>query len=105
MIAFNERITARDLAGLGELMAPEHTFVDPAGAVVTGRSACLDAWRAFFAAFPDYRNLFDSVTTRGDVVTVTGRSECADPRLAGPARWTARVHDGKVTQWHVYASS
>ncbi|MEV7611333.1 nuclear transport factor 2 family protein [Streptomyces sp. NPDC089799] len=99
---FNALITAGDLAGLGALMSEDHTFVDPAGTVVSGRRACLDAWRDFFAAFPGYRNVFTSVTADGEVVSAAGRSECSDPRLAGPARWTATVHEGKVTRWHVY---
>jgi ketosteroid isomerase-like protein len=99
--AFNDRINAGDLAGLTELMTGDHTFVDPAGAAVTGRAACTEAWRAFFAAFPDYRNVFATVVTDGDTVAVTGHSTCSEPALAGPARWTATVRDGKVARWQV----
>ncbi|MFG2297981.1 nuclear transport factor 2 family protein [Streptomyces sp. NPDC048603] len=99
---FNALITARDLTGLGALMSEDHTFVDPAGTVVSGRRACLEAWRGFFAAFPGYRNVFESVTADHEVVSAAGHSECSDPRLAGPARWAATVHEGKVTRWHVY---
>ena len=101
-MAFNERINARDLAGLAALMADDHAFVDSAGSRVDGKAACVEAWRGFFAAFPDYRNIFDTTAADGDVVTITGRSECSVPELAGPARWQARVRAGTVTEWRVY---
>ena len=101
VVAFNDRINARDLAGLTDLMTEDHTFVDPAGAVVRGRAACTAAWRGFFAAFTDYRNVFAAVVADGDTVTVIGRSTCSEPALAGPARWTATVRDGKVACWQV----
>ena len=99
---FNECVNRRDLAGLSALMPEEHRFVDPSGAVVSGRQACLSAWRGFFAAFPDYRNTFTSLTTRGNVVVIVGHSECADPALSGPALWTAAVDGERVTEWRVY---
>ncbi|MBT2407462.1 nuclear transport factor 2 family protein [Streptomyces sp. ISL-87] len=101
-IRFNDRINAGDLDGLAALMSQDHTFIDTAETAVTGKQACLDAWRGFFAAFPDYRNVFTSVTAQGGLVTALGHSVCAEPSLAGPARWTAVVHDGKVTRWQVH---
>jgi ketosteroid isomerase-like protein len=100
--AFNDRINARDLAGLAALMTDDHTFVDSEGSTVEGRVACVEAWRGFFAAFPDYRNVFDSLHDHGEVVAIAGRSECSDPALNGPALWTATVRDGLVAQWRVY---
>ena len=99
--AFNERINARDLDGLTALMTDDHTFVDDAGAAINGRQACADAWAEFFAAFPDYRNVFETMTADGETVRVTGHSVCATPELAGPAGWTATVRDGKVSRWQV----
>jgi ketosteroid isomerase-like protein len=101
-VRFNERINARDLAGLATLMTDDHTFIDTAGTSLAGKGACLAAWRGFFEGFPDYRNVFTSFTTHDDVVTIVGRSECAEPSLAGPALWTATVRDGKVAEWHVH---
>jgi uncharacterized protein (TIGR02246 family) len=100
-LRFNDRINARDLDGLAALMTDDHTFVDSAGDRVEGKHACVEAWRGFFAAFPDYRNVFTGTRTDGDTVAITGYSECSVPELAGPARWTARVGNGKVAQWRV----
>jgi ketosteroid isomerase-like protein len=105
---FNDCINRQDLYGLTDLMSADHTFVDSAGSTVTGRAGCADAWRGFFAAFPDYRNVFTTVSTRTDPVTgtdivaVVGHSVCAEPALSGPALWTAVVHDGRVTEWRVH---
>lgn len=102
VVAFNEAINARDLAALGRLMHERHRFIDSAGATIEGKAACLQAWRGFFAAFPDYRNVFDEIRrdTTG-AVQVRGRSECSTPALDGPARWRALVKDGLVLQWQV----
>ena len=102
VVAFNERINARDLEGLIGLMTDEHCFVDTDGNAVVGRDACADAWRGFFTAFPDYRNRFATVrTVAPGVVEVEGSSECAVPELCGPANWRVVVVDGCVHEWHV----
>ena len=100
--AFNDAVNRGDLEGLARLMTDDHTLVDTAGDVVSGKPACLEAWRGFLASFPGYRNVFASLVTRGDVVTIAGRSECAEPSLAGPALWTATVRGGRVAQWRVH---
>lgn len=56
---------------------------------------------AFFDAFPDYRNVFESTTCDGDVVTIVGRSECSEPALAGPVCRMIAVRDDKVASWRV----
>jgi ketosteroid isomerase-like protein len=102
--AFNKAINARDLDALGRLMHDEHRFVDSAGTTVDGKPACLDAWRGFFAAFPDYRNIFDQVVSDGGGgVAIRGRSECSEPALTGPAHWHAIVEHGLLREWRVSA--
>ncbi len=102
VVRFNDCINKRDIGGLASLMSDDHTFIDTEGGVVSGKRACLDAWRGFFESFPDYRNVFVSHAAHDDVVTVVGRSICAEPSLAGPAIWAATVRDGKVAVWRVY---
>ncbi len=82
-------------------MTDDHAFVDSEGATFAPKPACVEAWRGFFDAFPDYRNVFTSLAAEGDIVTITGYSECSDAALAGPARWIATVRDGKVARWQV----
>jgi endonuclease VIII len=101
-VAFNDSINRRDLDGLAALMTDDHRFIDTEGVVVAGKRACLDAWCGFFESFPDYHNVFTSLATDGDLVTIVGHSVCAEPSLAGPALWTATTGDGRVAQWRVY---
>jgi ketosteroid isomerase-like protein len=102
--AFNDAINGRDLTSLAALMTDGHRFIDGAGASVDGKEACVEAWRGFFTAFPDYRNHFDDVRpTDGGIVDVGGRSTCSEPALDGPAVWRAVVRDGRVDVWQVSA--
>jgi len=103
VLAFNDAINRRDISSLGRLMASNHRFIDSARSTVTGKLACLEAWRRFFDAFPDYRNVFDSLHSPSEgVVEVLGRSECSVPALTGPARWRARVKNGLLVEWQVF---
>lgn len=103
VIRFNERIGARDVDGLAQLMSEDHTFIDAAGTAVIGRAACLEAWRRFFEAYPEYRNVFESVSMKGTGVNIAGRSYCpGHPELEGPALWTAVVHGAEVVEWRVF---
>jgi protein-S-isoprenylcysteine O-methyltransferase Ste14/ketosteroid isomerase-like protein len=103
VLAFNDAITNRDLAALGTLMTEDHTFIDSDGHVISGRDDVLDAWRGFFEAFPDYRNVWASLTLKGDLLIALGHSLCPiEPRLDGPAIWTAKVRGARVSEWRVY---
>jgi len=84
--SFNEAINAQDLDRLGELMTDAHRFVDSTGDTIDGKDACIDAWRGFFAAFPDYRNDFEEYRRLGaGLVFVRGHSVCNVAELDGPA--------------------
>jgi ketosteroid isomerase-like protein len=106
VVAFNEAINARDLDGLARLMHEQHRFIDAAGSAVEGKAACAGAWRGFFAAFADYRNVVEQIRSgAGGAVRVVGRSECSTPALAGPALWLVVVEDGLVRRWQVSDAS
>jgi ketosteroid isomerase-like protein len=98
----NECINRRDLVGLDDLMTDDHVFTDSELASVRGKPDCIDAWRGFFAQFPDYRNTFTQMIARNARVFIVGFSSCSVPVLDGPALWTAHVSDGKVSHWQVY---
>jgi ketosteroid isomerase-like protein len=101
--AFNDAITRRDLAALRGLMTDDHAFVDSGGNVISGMRDALDAWRGFFEAFPDYRNVWTDLTADGDTLIATGHSICAtEPELHGPAIWAATVRGDRVSVWRVY---
>jgi ketosteroid isomerase-like protein len=102
-LAFNDAITKRDLVALGGLMTDDHTFIDTEDNVLSGRENVLSAWRGFFEAFPDYRNVWTDLTVKGEMLIAVGRSTCAtEPELDGPAIWTATVRADSVSLWRVY---
>lgn len=86
VVAFTAAINARDLRRLEALMADDYTFVDSAGAIERGKAAGVAAWRGFFEQYPDYRNVFDTVVMRGDVVagTPSARTRRCAVRRSGP---------------------
>jgi len=101
-LRFNEKINLRDLDGLVALMTKDHTFIDSGGGITKGRDAMKEGWKKFFEEYPDYRNIFTSVTVQNDVVVMVGYSKCSFKPLDGPNIWTAKVRDGRVSEWRVY---
>jgi len=100
-LRFNERINQQDAKGLAELMTEDHTFVDSDGAITKGRDAMKEGWKNFFKQYPDYRNIFSSVTVQDDIVVMVGNSTCSYKPLNGPNVWTAKVRGGRVSEWRV----
>jgi ketosteroid isomerase-like protein len=99
-LRFNEKINQRYLDGLVELMTDDHTFIDNSGDTDKNMK---EGWRQFFEKYPDYRNIFTSVTVKDNVVVMVGYSTCSnEPRLNGPSMWTAKVRGGLVSEWRVY---
>ncbi|KAF0109363.1 MAG: hypothetical protein FD163_880 [Hyphomonadaceae bacterium] len=104
IIEFNNCITTKNLHVMAELLSDDHQFIDAVGNVISGKRQCLQAWQQFFELFPDYQNQFDEISFDGDYFVIHGRSICADARLAGAAKWKAKVKDQCVTEWQVLAT-
>lgn len=104
-LRFNERINRRDLEGLVELMTPDHTFIDSEDEIHEGREAMREGWRDFFERWPDYRNVFTRIQVEGDLVVMVGYSTCSYEPLDGPALWTAKVREGRLSEWRVYGDT
>lgn len=102
VLRFNNCINTRDLNGLGQLMTDNHSFIDSGNNIVKGKTNCLNAWKAFFNGFPDYKNIFQYITAEGGFVKITGHSTCSASILEGPAIWTAAIENDKVKEWRVY---
>lgn len=102
VIGFNNCINTRDLSGLEQLMADYHSFIDSGNNVVKRKINCLNAWKAFFNGFPDYKNIFHDITAEGSLVKITGHVTCSAPILEGPAIWTATLENDKVKEWRVF---
>jgi ketosteroid isomerase-like protein len=102
-LLFNQSINARDLESLVARMTDDHRFIDAENHTVRGRDAAREAWRGFFAAFPDYRNEFELLASRNDRVLVLGHSVCSFAALNGPAIWTATIRGDQIVEWRVWA--
>ncbi len=102
VLLFNEQINNQDLTTLTDMMTEDHVFIDSEGDVVRGKEEMTTAWKEFFTSYPDYRNIFIRLESRGNLVAIRGYSECSYTPLQGPALWTALIRDGKVAEWRVY---
>ena len=100
-LKFNEKINQQDLDGLAELMTDDHTFVDSDGVITKGKDVMKRIWREFFKRYPDYRNIFTSITTQNNIVVMVGYSTCSYKPLNGPNIWTAKIRDGRLFEWRV----
>ena len=110
--AFIAAINRRDPAGLSALMSEDHTFVDARGTTTTGRDDMLACWKEFFRMFPDYKIQIEKLLADNRVVAIFGSSSgtyngkrgmVAENMIAMPAAWKARVENGKIKLWQVYA--
>ena len=101
-LRFNERINQRDPEGLAELMTDDHAFIDSDGVVTKGKEVMKEGWRSFFKEYPDYRNVFTNMSVHDNVVVMEGYSVCSFKPLDGPNIWTAKIRDGRVSEWKVH---
>jgi len=102
---FNDAINSRDSGRLASFMSEDHVFTDAAGQKVIGKKDCTVAWEGFLRQFPDYKNDFEHMEIRDNVVITFGHSKCSDERLSGPALWTATMKNNLIQEWRVYADT
>ena len=101
-LQFNEYINRQDVAGLSSLMAEGHTFIDRKGEVDQGKERMTQGWIDFFRSFPDYRNTFERVQSRGNMVVLYGYATWTKGGDPDWAIWTATIEDDLVAEWRIY---
>jgi len=101
VLKFNEKINQRDLEGLAELMADDYTFISNSGEITKGKDINKQGWKEFFEEYPDYQNIFTTITVQNNVVVMVGYSTCSYKPLDGPNIWTAKIRDGRISEWRV----
>ena len=101
-LQFNEYINSQDLDNLASLMTDDHTFIDSANDVHEGKEMMVPGWNDFFTQYPDYRNIFQKLILRDGIVIMLGYSVCSYEPLDGPAIWSAKLRDCRITEWRVY---
>lgn len=109
---FAARINAHDLAGLAELMTEDHVFADALDRRVSGRAPTQSAWQQYFALVPDYWVEVEHTLECGPLVALFGSAGGSYAEGSGgrvqwsvPAAWLAKVRDGQVELWRVYADN
>ena len=90
VLEFNDYINGRNIDGLSSLMPDDYTFIDTDDNVITGKKNGVSSWKKFFALVPEYKNVFQRVLIRGNLVIVVGYSICPNKLLDGPAIWMPR---------------
>jgi uncharacterized protein (TIGR02246 family) len=110
--AFIAAINHHDPSALSNLMTEDHTFVDSAGRIQSGRENMTDGWRQYFRMFPDYEIHVEKLLADGALVAVFGsasgtyngkRGLVAENRITMSAAWRALVENGRIKLWQVYA--
>jgi ketosteroid isomerase-like protein len=104
---FVEAINSQDLARLTALMTDDHVFIDNAGHAFHGRAKMQNAWTSYFSAYPEYRIHVDAILTSGADAAIVGRTTgshvASDVEQVEIVAWTAKIHDGLVAEWRIYA--
>jgi hypothetical protein len=101
-LLFNECINNQDVEGLSRLMSEDHTLVVREGTVVQGIEANRKGWTSFFEMFPDYRNTFDRVESKDDLVIIIGHAFWSEKQPFDPVIWTAKIENDRVARWRIY---
>jgi len=114
VLAFLTRINEHDVDGIAAMITDDHLFVDSLGNRVQGREKMRGAWQSYFQMCPDYRVSHEEIFRGGATVAVFGSAGgtiAADGKLSEqsrwqtPAAWMARVEDGRISEWRVYADN
>jgi ketosteroid isomerase-like protein len=112
--AFVAAINRHDVQALCTLMSEGHRFIDSLGAVVQGKETMRAGWQGYFRMVPDYRLSVRETFCDGAVVVMLGiasgtyvKDGSLEPhnRWETPAALRAEVHDGRVSEWRVYADN
>ncbi len=114
ILRFIECINAHDVDALCDLMTDDHAFYDSQGNIERSRDHMRNSWIGYLAWFPDYTITVDEAIADADTVVVLGRAQgtyCVDGQLPEanrwqiPAAWRAKVRNGLVSEWQIYADN
>jgi len=110
---FVDAINRRDVDKICSLITKDHMFIDSQGNEISGKEAMRKGWAGYFQLFPDYQIEVTEVFVRGETVaafgfaggTCHGLKERKDLAWKLPAAWNAKIAEGKISRWQVYADS
>ncbi len=109
---FIHNINEHDIDEMMKLLSDEHIMTDSAGIFIKGTKSLKIAWLDFFIHFPDYNIIVEEIFCEKDTIAVYGKAkgtywkegELEDKnKFEVPASWQAKVKDGKILEWKVFA--
>lgn len=104
-----DRINAQDAHGIVALCTADHAFIDSLGTKMSGADKLAMGWGWYFSMFPDYRIDIQSLVAEGDLVLACGYASATHAQSKEKwrisAAWRARVVDGLIAEWQVYADN
>lgn len=86
-------------------MSEDHVFIDREGNIQRSKKVMVQNWKKFFSMFPHYRNTFTRMESRENLVVILGHAYWSEDNPRDPAIWTAKITDGRVSEWRVYADT
>lgn len=106
--AFVAAVSAADVPAIVALMTADHRFIDATGAVHAGRDRMTDAWKQYFAMFPDYHIEIEDAVSQDNVVAAFGWASGSFHGEPGkswkfPAAFRCALREGRVAEWRVWA--
>jgi ketosteroid isomerase-like protein len=106
---FVAQINAHDPSGIIALCTADHVFTDSLGSILSGRERLQEAWVDYFSLFPDYRVEIESAVAQDMLVLACGFASAthvaSHKRWRIPAAWRARIREGHIAEWQVYADN
>src|SRR5271169_2553265 len=112
--AFVRAINRQDAEAIAKLMTPGHRFTNSLGNVFQGRETMRAGWAAYFRSVPDYSLAIEESYAERLAVVMLGLAQgtySSDGTLQEENRWKtpvalrARVEDGLIAEWQVYADN
>jgi ketosteroid isomerase-like protein len=126
---FVAAINRQDVDALVALMTDDHLFTDSLGNTAKGRDSMRQGWKLYFQMVPDYRLNIEETYANGESVVMLGEAAGTyshgfdDVQAMGlphqmhdgstktraewktPAAVRAKIKDGKVAEWRVFADN
>jgi ketosteroid isomerase-like protein len=114
-LTFVDFINCHDVRNLCAMITDDFLFVDGLGQEIRGPREIERGWKAYFTWFPDYSiQVDDSFNIGGTSAGLFGYAHgtfavdgqlLPENRWRIPAAWKARVRDGHISEWRVYADN
>jgi ketosteroid isomerase-like protein len=101
VLLFNKCINNQDINGLTKFMAEDVKLIMGNEVTQNNKEEAKSAWMQFFEMCPDYKNHFNRIESKEDIVCVFGYSTCSNKSVEGPALWRVQVENDLISEWQI----